>query len=88
MNNTGVGTYIYKCPHWLDPLYENCDYDHQVNSLVGWVSSLLQYCQMIMENNQWKRLLWCLQQTVNEEKFKDVIWFDERTVMIHCKRKA
>ena len=54
MNNTGVGTYIYKCPHRLDPMYENCDYGHQVNSLVGLVSSLPHYCQMIMENNKWK----------------------------------
>ena len=75
--------HIYKCP-----LYKNSDYDHQVNSLVGWISSLPHYCQMIRENNEWKRLLWCLQQTVNGEKFKDVIWSDECTVMIERKRKT
>ena len=75
--------HIYKCP-----LYKNSDYDHQVNSLVGWVSSLPHYSQMIRENNKWKRLLWCLQQTGNGEKFKDVIWSDECTVMIERKRKT
>ena len=54
----------------------------------GWVSSLPHYCQMIRENNKWKQLLWCLQQTINGEKFKDVIWSDECSVMIERKRKT
>ena len=54
----------------------------------GWVSSLPHYCQMISGNNKWKRLLWCLQQTINGEKFKDVIWSDECSVIIGRKRKT
>jgi len=53
-----------------------------------WVSSLPHYCQVIKENNKWKRLLWCLQQTANGEKFENVIWSDECGVMIEHKRKT
>ena len=56
--------------------------------LAGWVTSSLHYCQMIRQENKWKRLLWCLQQTINCENFKDVIWSDECTVMIERKRKT
>ena len=54
----------------------------------GWITSSPHYCQMIREENKWKRLLWCLQQTINSEMFKDVIWSDECTVMIERKRKT
>ena len=43
---------------------------------------------MIRENNKWKRLLWCKQQTVNGEKFDDVIFSDECSVLIERKRKT
>ena len=42
---------------------------------------------MIRENNKWKRLLWCKQQTVNNEKFDDTIWSDESSVLIEIERK-
>ena len=57
-------------------------------SHVGWVSSLPHYCQIIRNANKEKRYLWCHQQTVNNEDFKDVIWSDECTVMIERKRKS
>ena len=41
---------------------------------------------MIRESNKQKRHLWCRQQKVNDEKFKDIIWSDECTVMIERKR--
>ena len=43
---------------------------------------------MIRDNNKWKRILWCGQQIVNGENFKDVIWSDECSVMIERKRKT
>jgi len=43
---------------------------------------------MIREANKWKRLLWCKQQQINGEKFNDVIWSDECSVMIERKRKT
>ena len=62
----------------------NSDYN-QVHQ-AAWVSSLPHYCLMIRENNKWKRLLW-LQQTINGEKFKDVIW-SECSMMIERNRKT
>lgn len=43
---------------------------------------------MIRHTNKEKRLLWCHQQLVNHEKFKDVIWSDECSVMIERRRKT
>ena len=43
---------------------------------------------MIRENNKWKRLLWCKQQTVNGENFDEVVWSDECSVLIERKRKT
>ena len=43
---------------------------------------------MIREQNRWKRLLCCLQQTIKSEMFKDVIWSDVCRVMIKRKRKT
>jgi len=63
-------------------------YTYVVTTFIGWVSSLPHYCQMIRENNKQKRLLWCLQQRINCEKFKDVIWSDECTVAIERSRRT
>lgn len=55
---------------------------------VGWISSIPHYCQTIRNVNKEKRRLWCHQQTVNNEDFKEVVFTDECTVMIERKRKS
>ena len=59
---------------------------------LGWVSSRPKYCQMIRENNKEKRLDWCRKMLRDKERFDNVIWTDESSVMLdpysrRCYRK-
>ena len=54
--------------------------------ILGWVSSRPHYCQFIREFNKQKRHLWCRQQQINDERFEDVIWSDECSIIIERKR--
>lgn len=49
---------------------------------LGWVATRPRYCQLIRESNKRKRLEWCIQCTLDEEDFSDVIFSDESTVAL------
>jgi hypothetical protein len=53
----------------------------QARQDLGWSYAAARYCQAIREQNKMKRLAWC-QDRLKEEKFDDVIFTDESTVVL------
>lgn len=54
---------------------------------LGWVVSSPKYCQLIRDVNKEKRLEWCKKMIKKKEKFDDVIFTDESSVMLETHRR-
>ena len=54
---------------------------------LGWVITNPKYCQLIRDANKEKRLAWCEKMIADEERFQDVIFTDESSVMLETHRK-
>lgn len=54
---------------------------------LGWVVTTPKYCQLIRDGNKEKRLAWCQKMVQDEERFDDVIFTDESSVMLEKHRK-
>jgi hypothetical protein len=54
---------------------------------LGWTYSTARYCQAIREQNKMKRLAWCQDRLKEEEKFDNVIFTDESSVVLEVHRR-
>ena len=54
---------------------------------LGWQHTTKRYCQAIREANKAKRLEWCQGRLQAGEKFEDVIFMDESSVLLECHRR-
>ena len=54
---------------------------------LGWVVTSPKYCQMIRDGNKEKRLAWCRKMKQDKERFDNVVFTDESSVMLETHRK-
>ena len=54
---------------------------------LGWTYSTARYCQAIRDQNKMKRLAWCQQCLEEGERFGDVIFTDESTIILEVHRR-
>ena len=56
---------------------------------LGWTAKRTRYCQLISEVNKEKRMEWCLDRVIGDDKdMEDVIWTDECSVQLESHRKT
>ena len=54
---------------------------------LGWTYSTARYCQAIREQNKLKRLVWCQDRLKEDERFDNVIFTDESSIVLEVHRR-